>query len=52
MYVQLLASVDPGLKDKTTKDIDMFANGGLRMLYIAYRVLMEDWIGKRIRGGW
>ena len=42
VYERLSASVDPALKDKTTKDIDMFANGGLRTLCIAYRVLTED----------
>ncbi|KAI9573070.1 hypothetical protein HD554DRAFT_2058642 [Boletus coccyginus] len=42
VYERLSASVDPVLKEKTTKDMDMFANGGLRTLCIAYRVLTED----------
>ncbi|KAG8221446.1 hypothetical protein J3R82DRAFT_1642 [Butyriboletus roseoflavus] len=42
IYERLSASVDPALKEKTTKDMDMFANGGLRTLCIAYRVLTED----------
>lgn len=42
VYERLSADVDPELKEKTTKDIDMFANGGLRTLCVAYRVLSED----------
>ncbi|KAG9309612.1 hypothetical protein JVU11DRAFT_10273 [Chiua virens] len=42
IYERLSANVDPALKEKTTKDMDMFANSGLRTLCIAYRVLTEE----------
>ncbi|KAF8132618.1 hypothetical protein EV363DRAFT_1216395 [Boletus edulis] len=42
IYERLSANADPALKEKTIKDMDMFANGGLRTLCIAYRVLTED----------
>jgi len=42
VYERLSANADPALKEKTTKDMDMFANGGLRTLCIAYRVLTEE----------
>ncbi|KAH7890567.1 hypothetical protein F5I97DRAFT_1798880 [Phlebopus sp. FC_14] len=42
IYERLSPDVDPALKEKTSKDMDAFANGGLRTLCIAYRVLMED----------
>ncbi|KAG2151660.1 uncharacterized protein EDB93DRAFT_1274319 [Suillus bovinus] len=42
IYERLAANVDPALKEKTTKDMDFFANGGLRTLCIGYRVLAED----------
>jgi len=42
IYERLAADVDPALKEKTTKDMDFFANGGLRTLCIGYRVLEED----------
>lgn len=42
IYERLAADVDPALKEKTTKDMDFFANGGLRTLCIGYRVLAED----------
>ncbi|KAI5988465.1 hypothetical protein F5J12DRAFT_786861 [Pisolithus orientalis] len=32
IYKQLLPDVNPVLKEKTTKDGDMFANGGLRTM--------------------
>ncbi|KAG1725617.1 phospholipid-transporting ATPase 1 [Suillus paluster] len=42
IYERLAANVDPALKEKTTKDMDFFANGGLRTLCIGYRVLAEE----------
>lgn len=42
IYERLSEDVDPALKEKTTKDMDFFANGGLRTLCIGYRVLEED----------
>ncbi|KAG1886321.1 P-type ATPase, partial [Suillus fuscotomentosus] len=42
IYERLAKDVDPALKEKTTKDMDFFANGGLRTLCIGYRVLEED----------
>ncbi|KAI6040739.1 phospholipid-translocating P-type ATPase [Pisolithus marmoratus] len=42
IYERLSPDVDQVLKEKTSKDMDMFANGGLRTLCIAYRVLNED----------
>lgn len=42
VYERLSPDVDPALKEKTTKDMDMFANGGLRTLCVAYRILRED----------
>jgi phospholipid-translocating ATPase len=42
IYQRLLPGVDPALEEKTTKDMDSFANGGLRTLCIAYRVLTEE----------
>ncbi|KIM51232.1 hypothetical protein SCLCIDRAFT_33615 [Scleroderma citrinum Foug A] len=41
IYQRLSPNVDPVLKEKTSKDMDTFANGGLRTLCIAYRVLDE-----------
>ncbi|OJA07656.1 hypothetical protein AZE42_09081 [Rhizopogon vesiculosus] len=42
IYERLAPNMDPTLKEKTSKDMDFFANGGLRTLCIAYRVLPED----------
>ncbi|KAG0701867.1 hypothetical protein DFH29DRAFT_924776 [Suillus ampliporus] len=42
IYERLAANVDPALKEKTSKDMDFFANGGLRTLCIGYRVVAED----------
>lgn len=42
IYERLSPSVDAALKEKTSKDMDAFANGGLRTLCIAYKVLTED----------
>lgn len=42
IYERLSPDVDPLLKEKTSRDMDMFANGGLRTLCVAYRVLAED----------
>jgi len=39
IYKCLAANGDKGLKEKTSKDMDFFANGGLRTLCMAYRVL-------------
>ena len=49
IYQRLSENVDPALKEKTTKDMDTFANGGLRTLCIAYRVLEEDEFLKWVR---
>lgn len=47
IYQRLKADHDPELKAKTSKDMEAFANGGLRTLCIAYRYLSEqeyaDW---------
>ncbi|KAF9223068.1 phospholipid-translocating P-type ATPase [Gyrodon lividus] len=42
IYERLSTKRDPALEEKTIKDMDSFANGGLRTLCIAYRVLTED----------
>ncbi|KAI5988265.1 hypothetical protein EDC04DRAFT_2884149 [Pisolithus marmoratus] len=42
IYERLSPNVDQVLKEKTSKDMDTFANGGLRTLCIAYRVLNDD----------
>jgi phospholipid-translocating ATPase len=42
IYERLSKDQDPALKDKTSKDMEMFANNGLRTLCIAYRYLEED----------
>ncbi|TCD59897.1 hypothetical protein EIP91_011212 [Steccherinum ochraceum] len=42
IYERLRPDHDPALKDKTSKDMEMFANGGLRTLCIAYRYLDEE----------
>ncbi|KAL5521166.1 hypothetical protein ACEPAG_9088 [Sanghuangporus baumii] len=48
IYARLAADQDPELKAKTQKDMEDFANGGLRTLCIAYRYLGEeeyaDWV--------
>lgn len=41
IYQRLSPNVHPALTEKTSKDMDTFANGGLRTLCIAYRVLDE-----------
>jgi phospholipid-translocating ATPase len=47
IYQRLAADHDPELKAKTARDMEAFANGGLRTLCIAYRILAEqeyiDW---------
>lgn len=47
IYQRLAANHDPELKDRTSKDMEAFANGGLRTLCIASRNLSEqeyiDW---------
>ncbi|KAJ7581830.1 phospholipid-transporting ATPase 1 [Mycena floridula] len=42
IYERLAKDTDPGIKEKTSKDMEMFANNGLRTLCIAYRWLQED----------
>ncbi|KAI0684455.1 phospholipid-translocating P-type ATPase [Cytidiella melzeri] len=42
IYSLLKPDHDLQLKEKTAKDMEAFANGGLRTLCIAYRVLSED----------
>ncbi|KAH8107301.1 phospholipid-translocating P-type ATPase [Phellopilus nigrolimitatus] len=42
IYARLAADHDPELKAKTLKDMEDFANGGLRTLCIAYRYLSEE----------
>ncbi|KAG5734631.1 putative phospholipid-transporting ATPase DNF1 [Termitomyces sp. T112] len=42
IYERLANDHDPVLKEKTSKDMETFANGGLRTLCIAYRFLDED----------
>lgn len=47
IYARLAADQDPQIKAATAKDMEAFANGGLRTLAIAYRYLTEqqyfDW---------
>ncbi|CAL1710461.1 unnamed protein product [Somion occarium] len=42
IYERLAADHDPELKEKTSKDMEAFANSGLRTLCIAYRYLTEQ----------
>ena len=42
IYERLAANHDPQLKASTAKDMEAFANGGLRTLAIAYRYLTEE----------
>ncbi|ESK92514.1 phospholipid-translocating p-type atpase domain-containing protein [Moniliophthora roreri MCA 2997] len=42
IYARLAKDHDTTLKERTNKDMEAFANGGLRTLCIAYRVLDED----------
>ena len=42
IYERLAADQDPALKAQTAKDMETFANGGLRTLCIAYRYLEEQ----------
>ena len=48
IYQRLAADHDPELKASTARDMEAFANGGLRTLCIAYRYLSEqeyiDWV--------
>lgn len=41
IYQRLRADQDPAMKEKTTQDLEDFANGGLRTLCIAQRSLTE-----------
>jgi phospholipid-translocating ATPase len=42
IYARLAKDHDQRLKEQTNKDMDAFANGGLRTLCIAYRPLQEE----------
>ncbi|KAA1479229.1 phospholipid-translocating P-type ATPase [Dentipellis sp. KUC8613] len=42
IYERLAADCDPVLKEKTSKDMEAFANSGLRTLCIAFRYLSEE----------
>ena len=42
IYERLAADQDPALKEQTSKDMETFANSGLRTLCIAYRYLEEE----------
>ncbi|KDQ51836.1 hypothetical protein JAAARDRAFT_198713 [Jaapia argillacea MUCL 33604] len=42
IYARLDPGHDVGLKEATQRDMEAFANGGLRTLCVAYRVLEED----------
>lgn len=42
IYARLAKDHDPVLKEQTSKDMEMFANSGLRTLCIAYRWLDEE----------
>ena len=42
IYARLRADHDPWLKEQTSKDMEMFANNGLRTLCIASREMSED----------
>nr|ODN93929.1 phospholipid-translocating ATPase [Cryptococcus depauperatus CBS 7841] len=42
IYERLNVNHDPDLKQATLKDLETFANGGLRTLCIAYRYLSEE----------
>jgi phospholipid-translocating ATPase len=42
IYARLAKDHDQALKEQTNKDMEMFANNGLRTLCIAYRYLEED----------
>lgn len=42
IYARLASDHDPALKEATAKDMETFANGGLRTLCIAYRYLSEE----------
>ncbi|KAI0635354.1 phospholipid-translocating P-type ATPase [Trametes polyzona] len=50
IYERLAPDHDPELKAATARDMEAFANGGLRTLCIAYRYLTEqeymEWVGK------
>ncbi|KAI9057700.1 phospholipid-translocating P-type ATPase [Trametes sanguinea] len=50
IYQRLAADHDPELKAATARDMEAFANGGLRTLCIAYRYLSEqeyvEWVRK------
>ena len=42
IYERLAMDHDPNLKDRTSKDMEAFANNGLRTLCISYRYLEEE----------
>jgi phospholipid-translocating ATPase len=42
IYERLAKDHDSGLKDQTSKDMEAFANSGLRTLCIAYRLIFDE----------
>ncbi|KAJ7621473.1 phospholipid-transporting ATPase 1 [Roridomyces roridus] len=42
IYARLKADHDPGLKEATRKDMEAFANSGLRTLCVAWKVLSQE----------
>lgn len=42
IYERLAEDHDPALKEKTSKDMEAFANGGLRTLCVAYRLMSDE----------
>jgi phospholipid-translocating ATPase len=42
VYARLSTDQDEGIKEKTQRDMETFANGGLRTLCVAYRELSEQ----------
>ncbi|GLB40906.1 putative cation transport ATPase (P-type) (TC 3.A.3) family. Type IV subfamily protein [Lyophyllum shimeji] len=50
IYARLRPDHDPVLKEQTSRDMEMFANNGLRTLCIAYRYVQEEeyltWVRK------
>lgn len=42
IYARLAANHDPNLREATSRDLESFANGGLRTLCVAYRYLDEE----------
>ncbi|KAF8269428.1 phospholipid-translocating P-type ATPase [Lactarius quietus] len=42
IYERLAANHDSALEEKTSKDMETFANGGLRTLCVAYRLMSDE----------